>query len=155
MGRELRKVPANWEHPKMSDGSFQPMFNRYYGDALAEWIKENDEWNAGTHKDLIGNPERKLEYPFYAMWGGNPPDVEFYQTQKYSPEELTHIQLYETTTEGTPKSPVFRADEFEQLCEYAAEHCTVFASFKASKEQWMQMLSEGLVFHHEGNSIFI
>ena len=76
------------------------------------------------------------------MWGGNPPDVEYYQTKKYLPEELTHIQLYETTSEGTPKSPVFKADELEILCEYAAENCTTFASFKATKEEWFEALKE-------------
>ena len=34
MGRELRKVPANWEHPKDEDGKYHPMYNQYYGDAL-------------------------------------------------------------------------------------------------------------------------
>lgn len=155
MGRELRKVPANWEHPKRPDGRYQPMFDKYYGDALKLWLQENEAWENGTHKDLICNPSLKDDYPFYAMWGGNPPDVDYYQTKKYSPEELTHIQLYETTSEGTPKSPVFRADQFDDLCEYAAENCTTFASFKATKEQWAEMLSGGFVFHKEGSAIFI
>lgn len=42
MGRELRSVPANWEHPKKDNGEYQPMFNEYYGDALNEWIKKNN-----------------------------------------------------------------------------------------------------------------
>lgn len=155
MGRELRKVPANWEHPKKDDGRYHPMFDKFYGDALADWLKEHEQWENGTHPDLIDKPERKEEYPFYAMWGGNPPDVEYYQTKKYLPEELTHIQLYETTSEGTPKSPVFKADELEKLCEYAAENCTTFASFKATKEEWFKMLSEDFVYHQSGNAIFM
>jgi len=155
MGRELRKVPANWEHPKNDNGSYQPMFNRFYGDALSEWLEEHQKWEAGTHEDLIDKPERKEEYPFYAMWGGNPPDVEYYQTKKYAPEELTHIQLYETTSEGTPKSPVFKADELEKLCEFAAENCTTFGSFKATKEKWMQMLKDDFVCHEQGNIMFM
>ena len=134
MGRELRKVPANWEHPKKDDGGYQPMFNKYYGDVLVEWFKEHEQWENGTHPDLINDPKLKEECPFYAMWGGNPPDVEYYQTKKYLPEELTHIQLYENTSEGTPGSPVFKANELEKLCEYAAENCTTFASFEATKE---------------------
>ena len=27
MGREIRRVPPNWDHPKNSYGSFQPMLN--------------------------------------------------------------------------------------------------------------------------------
>ena len=149
MGRELRKVPANWEHPKKDDGKYQPMFNKYYGDELADWLKNHN------HPDLIDDPKLKEKYPFYAMWSGNPPDVEYYQKKKYAPEELTHIQLYETTTEGTPKTPVFRADEFEKLCEYAAENATTFADYKATKEEWMKMLGKGLVYAQHGNTIFL
>jgi len=155
MGRELRKVPANWEHPKKDNGDYQPMFNKYYGDALNEWINNNKRWEDGTHPDLKDHPEYKEEYPFYAMYDGNPPDVEYYQTRKYKPEELNYIQLYETTSEGTPCSPVFKISELEKLCEYAAENCTTFASFKATKEEWFKMLSNGFVHHKEGNVIFL
>ena len=155
MGREIRKVPANWVHPRKEDGSYQPMFNEHYEDALKDWLDSHNGWVNGTHPDLIKNPEIKDEYPFYAMWGGNPPDVEYYQTKRYTPEELTHIQLYETTSEGTPESPVFRADQLEDLCEYAAKNVTTFASNKATKEEWMRMLTTGFVHHQEGNCIFL
>lgn len=154
MGREIRKVPSNWEHPKRDDGSYQPMFNKFYGDELNEWIEGNKQWENGTHKCLIDNPELKEKYPFYAMYYGDSPSVDFYQKTKWRDDELTHIQLYETTSEGTPKSPVFRLDEFEKLCEYAAENCTTFATFKATKEEWMQMLSNGFVYHKEVNAMF-
>lgn len=155
MGRELRKVPAGWDHPKTSDGKFQPMFNEFYGDAMDTWIKAHNDWLAGTHSDLIDDPSLKEKYPFYAMYHGGCPDVEYYHTKKYTEAELTHIQLYETTSEGTPKGPVFRADEFEKLCEWAAVNATTFASFKATKEEWMKMLSNGLVFHQSGNVMFL
>jgi hypothetical protein len=155
MGRELRQVPEGWEHPKRDDGSYQPMYDTYYGDAIKEWFKEHRQWEKGTHPDLKENSALKEEYPFYAMYHGDPPDVNYYQTKKYKKEELTHIQLYETTSEGTPKSPVFHASEFEKLCEWAAENATTFAHNKASKEEWMKMLSNGFVFHQEGNVIFM
>lgn len=155
MGRELRRVPANWEHPKKEDGRYQPMFNEYYGDAMAEWLKENEKWNNGTHPDLIRKPELKDKYPFYAMWNGNPPDVNIYQTKKYLEEELTHIQLYQTTSEGTPISPVFPQEDLDGLCEWAAENATTFASFKATKEEWKAMLTESFVYAEKGNVIFI
>lgn len=155
MGRELRRVPKDWEHPKKDDGNYHTMFDEYYGDAFERWLKEHNQWKDGTHPDLIEKPERKKECPFYAEWGGNPPDVEYYQTKKYTDKELTHIQLYETTSEGSPCSPVFKADQFEELCEYAAENCTTFASFKTTKEEWMKMLKNDLVCHKQGNIIFM
>lgn len=155
MGREIRRVPANWEHPKKENGKYQPMFDRFYGDALDEWMKENEKWNNGTHPDIIHDPLLKEKYPFYAMWSGNPPDVDYYHKKKYSEEELTHIQLYQTTSEGTPLSPVFPKEDFDKLCEWAADNATTFASFKATKEQWKQMLSEGFVYATEGNTVFL
>jgi hypothetical protein len=155
MGRELRRVPANWQHPKKSNGEYQPMFDTYYGDVLKKWIDDNSQWNEGTHKDLLEGRASKEEYPFYAMWAGNPPDIEYYHTRRYSESELTHIQLYESTSEGTPLSPVFPADQLDKLCEWAEKNATTFASFRASKEEWFKMLSNDFVFHKSGNAIFI
>ena len=155
MGRELRKVPSNWEHPKRGDGKYQPMLNKYYGDALTEWIENHNQWELGTHPDLVRDPSLKTDYPFFAMWDGNAPDVDYCQTKKYKDEELTHIQLYENISEGTPVSPVFKAEELEKLCEYASENCTTFASFKATKEEWIQMLGDDFVRHTSGNVTFM
>lgn len=155
MSKELRKVPANWEHPKMPNGNYQPMYDIFYLDELEKWIENHRKWEDGTHPSLLDNPELKKEYPFFATYDGDAPMVEYYKSVKYSPEELTHIQLYETCSEGTPISPVFPADQFEQLCEYAAQNCTTFGYNKTSKENWMKMLGEGLVYHTEGNMIFI
>ena len=154
MGRELRRVPENWEHPRKDNGNYQPMFNSFYLDAFNYWLEENEQWNNGTHSDLIRGVATKEEYPFYSMWAGNPPCVEYYQTKQYTEDELTHIQLYEDTTEGTPCSPVFKADEIEKLCEYAAENCTTFGSNTTTKENWLKMLSGGFVSHTEGNVVF-
>lgn len=155
MGRELRKVTADWEHPKKDNGEYQPMFNRFYGDELKEWLTGHQLWQDGTHPDLIKAPVLKQEYPFYAMYHGDPPDVRYFQTRKYKDEELTHIQLYETTSEGTPLSPVFKTDELEKLCEWAAINVTTFARFKTTKDEWMKMLGDGFVYHQEGNAIFL
>lgn len=155
MGRELRKVPANWEHPKKEDGTWQPMFDEFYLDALEEWLTNHKSWMDGTHQNLKDDPSLKEMYPFYAMYGGDPPDVDYYQTRKFQPEELTHIQLYESTTEGTPISPVFKADELDKLCEWAANNATTFGSYKTTKENWMKMLNDGLVYHQDGNAIFL
>lgn len=56
-------------------------------------------------------------------------------------------QLWETTSEGSPDSPVFAT--LEALCEYAAEHCTTFGSFKATAEEWRKKLDSGIVGHEE------
>lgn len=72
----------------------------------------------------------------------------------YEPPTGDGFQLWTTTTEGSPMTPVF--DSLEKLCEYCEkEKVSVFGSSTASKEDWMQMLSDGLVYHKEGNAIFV
>jgi len=61
--------------------------------------------------------------------------------------------LWETTTEGSPASPVF--ETLDALCEWCEENATIFANIKAAKEEWKQMLDNEFVFHKSGNAIFI
>ncbi len=157
MGRQLRKVPANWKHPKDSNGIYIPLMEGDYSEVLAKWKEEKKQWEQGFRRDYNSNEwilkeEKYNDMPFIE-WSGKKPLKESYLPE-WDESEKTHIQLYETTSEGTPVSPVFEADELEKLCEYASENCTTFADFKASKEAWMQMLSDDFVCHKEGNIIF-
>jgi hypothetical protein len=52
-------------------------------------------------------------------------------------------QLWETTSEGSPITPVFAS--LDQLCEYAASNCTTFGQEKASAEGWRKMLEDDFV----------
>lgn len=63
------------------------------------------------------------------------------------------FQLWETTSEGSPVSPVFAS--IEALCGWAADNATTFGSSKASAEQWRKMLDANFVCHREGNAIFL
>lgn len=62
-------------------------------------------------------------------------------------------QLWETTSEGSPFSPVFAT--LDELCVYAAEHCSTFGDEKATVAEWKKMLDDGFVAHREGSSIFV
>jgi hypothetical protein len=57
------------------------------------------------------------------------------------------FQLWETTSEGSPTSPVFAT--MEELCEWCADNATTFASFKASAIEWRRMLDADFVVHKE------
>jgi len=157
MGREIRKVPANWEHPKNENGKYIPLFGRNFSKELAEWEAEHAQWEKGLRSDFNGGwkpREGECLNMTFEEWNGEKPLKEDYMPE-WKNEELTHIQLYESTSEGTPISPVFLATEIEKLCEYAAENCSTFASFKASKEDWMKMLGNNFVFHEEGRVRFM
>ncbi len=58
------------------------------------------------------------------------------------------FQLWETTTEGSPISPVFAS--LEELCDWAESNATTFGHYKTSSTEWRRMLSEGLVMTEIG-----
>lgn len=142
MGSELRKVAKNWEHPKDENGEFIPLIGRKFSSCLRRWNLREKKWNQGLRDNFDGtcvNKEKKYENMSYAKYAGEKPIKSDYMPE-WKEEELTHIQLYENTTEGTPVSPIFHKDELEKLCEYASENCTGFAGSKHTKEQWLEYL---------------
>ena len=57
------------------------------------------------------------------------------------PPEGIGWQLWETTSEGSPQSPVFASAE--ELADWAAEHATAFADMTLTREQWLHSFTEG------------
>lgn len=112
MGREVRRVPLDWQHPRDEYGHYVPLYDQVYEDAAAEWLANLRRWEDGTHPDLIDDPDLKTRMPFFWGWDGGPPDKERYRERHWTAEEATGYQFYETVSEGTPLSPVFAsADE--------------------------------------------
>ena len=122
MGREIRRVPPNWQHPEheVPDhrlGGFvkrpKPLHDESYGTVIAEWIENHLLWETGKHPDQQG--EDRSQYRYYAQWGGDAPEV-----GKYRPDwkegEATWWQVYETVSEGTPVTPAFATAE--ELIDY-------------------------------------
>ena len=106
MGREIRRVPANWAHPKYTEdtatrreqiGSYIPLLDDH-----AKALKgfENDIAEKGL--------KEAIDY-----WGGGPQSKNYAQ---YDGKPLDWWQAYETVTEGTPVSPAFATPE--ELIEY-------------------------------------
>lgn len=116
MGREVRRVPPNWDHPRQEgrySGDLQPMFNERFDNKFAEWLTHFDRLRRGELDDV----ERK-HYPLgLADWlqdEGQPPDPKYYRPWK--DEEATWFQVWETVTEGTPITPPFATPE--ELVDY-------------------------------------
>lgn len=119
MGREVRRVPAGWQHPTDDDGNPIPLHYRfpYNSDEIVEGLA--DGWLSG------GAPHYNI---------GVMPD--------WPDADRTHFQMYETCTEGTPISPVMASAE--DLARWLADSgASAFASRTASYEQWMAMISRG------------
>jgi hypothetical protein len=131
MGREVRLVPHNWQHPTYGEhaknnksiyymraatesrnrqkDSYIPLDDKNYHVAATEWIEGFIDWHVNGNKDS-NLSENYWEY------AGNPPSEDFYVP--YKKEDATWYQLYETVSEGTPVSPPFATKEglIEYLC---------------------------------------
>lgn len=139
MGRKLMRVPLDFNAPLNEIWKGYTLKNAPEGTVFPvkscdECEEKYDECSESASYCVFHNPElRKL-------WYQEPPKGEGYQ-------------LWETTTEGSPKSPVFeRLEELSAWCEINA---TTFASYKATKEKWFEMLSNDSVHHTSGCVMFI
>lgn len=121
--REVRRVPLNWEHPKDERDNFMPLddFSHFSEDLLDEYNEDMGENEKYTREQILG-----WHMPDFS-------DI---------PEEQMGICAYESTTEGTPISPVFpnTPEGRFQLAKYCTENCTVFASQKTGIEAWAGIL---------------
>lgn len=131
MGREIRRVPVNWEHPKTRrrdshTGAYQeeyhPMFDRDVEAAMAAWEEEYAKWKAGEMaKELADDPDLPYNvnepYRAFCDWNGQPPDPAYYRPRWPEGVELGYV-VYETVTEGTPITPAFATKEalIDHLC---------------------------------------
>ncbi len=114
--REVRPVALDWQHPVegrlYSNGSprYRPLHSR------ADYLSHL-EWNARCELDDLMDIDPADYMP--EMREGTP----------YG------YQLYETTTEGTPVSPVFPS--LPELAAWCADGATVFADHKWTAQQWL------------------
>lgn len=56
-------------------------------------------------------------------------------------------QLWETTSEGSPVSPVF--ETLDDLAAWCVDGATTFGAHRATKDEWMRMLGGDAVCHRE------
>ena len=142
MGRELKRVALDFDWPlhKVWPGymvSFETLIERHNSNATDE-EREQLTLQFGRLMGCEIKGDDSYRYPDYAFL--EPPDGEGYQ-------------LWETTSEGSPSSPVFAT--LDELCVWCAENATTFASYTATAEEWKQMLGDGMVYHQEGDAIFL
>lgn len=73
--------------------------------------------------------------------------------QRTNPPTGSGFQLWGTTNEGSPLSPVFAT--LDELCAWCEPNATTFADFRASAAEWKVMFEAGMVVHREGNMVFL
>lgn len=125
MGREIRMVPENYEHPKNNHGNYDPLFNGI------DYKSDVDEFMEIANKDGV---QEAIDYM-------GCPDKANYMSNT-NPDENTHLMMFEDTSEGTPLSPAFK--EPEELARWLADNnASSFGSSTATYEQWLGMIKAG------------
>lgn len=121
MGREVRRVPKDWEHPKQYGDEYQPLLDGYKA-ALADFAKAVEEKGLAEALDYFGGGPVSDDYM---------PD--------WPEAERTHYMMYENTSEGTPISPACETPE--ELAHWLADNkASAFGSNTATYEQWLKMI---------------
>jgi hypothetical protein len=134
MSREVRRVPADWQHPRWAHdelvtsqahlaGRYQPCVDADYESACREWYADAALWCRGEHPDQQKQPRPSYlaNYRWYHEWHA-PPHRKCHRERAWTPEEATHYQVYETVTEGTPITPVFAT--LEEMVEHLVRYGT-------------------------------
>lgn len=118
MGRELRRVPADWQHPKDDRGDWLPMH---------EWFGCDEETIAqGLEEGWLDASLPHYGCPLMPQWPFS---------------ERTHVQYYESTTEGTPLSPVLpTVEELAAWCLEDAKRPGSYLLRGLSLEDWTTYL---------------
>lgn len=130
MGRELRRVPLGWEHPKNERGHHQPLHDRTFEEAYAEWAQERQDWldDKDGERTRIQNKYYEGKDVPYERYAGTSPDPKYYRPA-WPDAVVMGYCMYETVSEGTPVSPVFA--ELQQLEDWLVEQGTDRESAKA------------------------
>lgn len=118
MGRAVRMVVADWDHPRDKDGQLIPMHEAfpYNANEVAEGLR--DGW-------LSGNP------PFY-----NVPVM-----PQWPAHLRTYFQMYEDTSEGTPISPAF--ESAEDLARWLTDNrASFFGGEPTSYDHWLAIIQK-------------
>lgn len=147
MGRELRRVPMDFDYP----------LNKVWYGGFIDTISTCMSTNEGSMCELCKKMATIKGIPF-TDYGC--PDFDTYLAEPkkklkelLAPPSGDGYQLWETTSEGSPISPVF--ETLDDLCEWCENNATTFADFKATKDEWQKMLDENFVFHQEGQVVYI
>lgn len=141
MGREVRRVPADWVHPDREDEpGLQPMYDETFKDAAQKWKSAFLAWEQGINTTM-DRPKDSDETDEYWEYDGNPPDPVYYRPD-WPEKTRTHYQMYEITSEGTPISPVMETPE--KLAQWLVDNnASAFAKDTASYEGWLRVARGG------------
>lgn len=125
MSREVRRVPLGWQHPM-------------------EWAPQWDVPSQRVMMKLVPKPlfERRILEIVLAEGGTPEPEDCYMPDFSDVPDDEMGVCMYETTSEGTPISPVFHT--CEELARWLADSgANAFGGMTATYEQWLSACRRG------------
>lgn len=145
MGREIRRVPKKWEHPKnnrYSTGNkdFKPLMDDYVGSL--KYYKESVDDFIKYMTEVVKKGKVKIYDTTYTV----PKEVYDYLTEdgQMEPPDIRNYmpsgewyQLYENVSEGTPLSPPFETKE--ELVDWLSNNLDYW------DHQWTREQAEAMV----------
>lgn len=153
MGREVRRVPADWQHPRFPvnhyeehrRGAYIPLHEGGYAESAAEWDEEWAQFQKGLVRSYSGEEKWRAREPEagprYTDYAGERPSPDEYMPD-WPEDQRTHFMMYEDTSEGTPISPAFATPE--ELARWLADTgASSFADMTATYEQWLSVCKGG------------
>lgn len=168
---DFTRVPINDEQRKVVEQKLKDGGNSWlpYDNGYMPSAEEVNEWNKNRlGHDVINKwicvEARAKHLGIYGKCEYCKGDGEIWQSEEIKklhddweciePPAGDGFQLWSTTTEGHPMTPVFAT--LDALCEYCEdEEISVFGSSTAIKEEWINMLNDDFIHHREGNIIII
>ena len=148
MGREVRRVPADWQHPKQEAldwrtglvvEKYKPLLpGELYRPRVEEWDEECAKWKAGWRPEYCSPECMGMEYEQYS---GQRPHRDDYMPD-WPEDQRTHLMMYEDTSEGTPISPAFKTPE--ELARWLVDNgASSFGRETGSYDGWLKIARGG------------
>lgn len=170
MGREIRRVPANWQHPKyVREGlrgvsvEYRPMYQRDYQEdyeyaqkEIKEWFERQELWNKGIYRDWNGKemPTSEAMKMFLDSIEEDRKKMQFSESYKKAERmkyETGHC-FWEDVAGKVPRLPnpddYMPEGEWYQLFENVSEGTPITPAF-ATKEELIDWLANNKDFWGE------
>lgn len=150
-----RRIAANWKGKK----NWQPW--KTFNNGYVPTPQEVNDWGIGgmghdacnmwvcvkarMKREKLGSSQCAHCKGHGTLWLTPAHEKRYENWKRKEPPKGTGFQLWKTTNEGEPFSPVFKT--LEALCEWCEVNATTFADYTATKEEWMKMLDNNFVSH--------
>lgn len=136
MGRVLKRVPLDFDYPlgREWEGYCPPIdvFQELFGEKYPFLYDYKN--NGQICSKCEANAGDCSEGADYCFWHNSDNRKKWF---KEVPSGAGY-QLWETTTNGSPVSPVFTT--LNELCEWCEDNATIFGDEKATREKWKELL---------------